>query len=96
MLFFRLRAEKRIKDIVSNGQPFAPVTSSAQKKSVNKPEAESAAVIDEPEVVVKYIEVKADDEDDVWRCPCGRKGVVCYKYNKMYYDILKARRRFRR
>jgi predicted Mrr-cat superfamily restriction endonuclease len=40
MMFFKLRQEKRIKEIVSAGEPFAKVKVAVPKKSVNKPEAE--------------------------------------------------------
>ena len=59
------------------------------KKSINKPEPE---IEDDTETV--YVE--AEEYDDEWRCPCGRTNVACYKYNRWYYDILKARRCFRR
>jgi predicted Mrr-cat superfamily restriction endonuclease len=122
MLFFKMKQEKRFKEIVKKGKPIAKIArpkpepkqkeepkpepvpepvkeepapapvAEEPKKSVNKPEPEPES---EPEVV--YIEVERDyDDDDAWRCPCGRKNVVCCKYNKWYYDILKARRRFRR
>ncbi|MCL2711754.1 MAG: hypothetical protein FWD37_00555 [Methanomassiliicoccaceae archaeon] len=146
MVFFKLKQEKRIKEIVGKGKPMAPVAK-PKKKSVNKPEtepieetepaydnneikdmiedlkrtiAEVKATITEVKkaTLTEAVEVKrviaevrnaiessenasatvyfeSEGDDDI-RCPCGRNGVVCYKYNKMYYDMLKGRRCYRR
>lgn len=81
-------SERYGSDAASDGRGYGSET----KKSVNKPEPEFGQ---EPEVV--YIEVDEDYDDEYsWRCSCGRrKNVVCCKYNKMYYDVLRTRRRFR-
>jgi len=52
MLFFRLRQEKRIKEIVGRGRPFSPLPlPPIRKSSINKPEAEP---IEETEPVQIY------------------------------------------
>ena len=65
-------------------------TGRGPKRSINKPEPETE---DDAETLF------AEDEgfgDNAWTCPCGKKSAPCYKYNRWYYDILKARRCFRR
>jgi predicted Mrr-cat superfamily restriction endonuclease len=157
MTFFKMKQEKRIKEIVERGQPFGPVTTAKRKTIVvvNKPEpepveetepvyppidsselkdaieelkqaieeirstitevrkatitqatdvkrviAEVRSAIEASENAAEnasatvYFETDGGYDDDV-KCPCGRKGVVCYKYNKMYYDMLKGRRCYR-
>ena len=86
---------EQAKGPVSKSEQAEPRPKSEQaepepKKSINKPEPE---LEDETDTV--YVEAE-EFENDVWRCPCGRENVVCYKYNRWYYDILKARRCFRR
>jgi predicted Mrr-cat superfamily restriction endonuclease len=53
MMFYKLRQEKRIKEIVSAGEPFADVKA-VPKKSINKPEAEP---IEESEPVFENSEI---------------------------------------
>ena len=65
MMFFKLRQDKRIKEIVGNGKPFSPLPLLPIKRSsINKPEAEPmeetepAAVIDNSELKESIEEIK--------------------------------------
>jgi len=162
MMFFKLRQEKRIKEIVGKGKPFAKIKvapAPAPKKSVNKPETEplvetepvvadlseikeaiaevretityvkketvsesmqvrkmiaeiqdviaevreaitevkKATITQSADVKKVIMEVK-DALDEASSCCCNEtttKNVVCYNYDKWYYETPRERRRFR-
>ncbi|MDR2865797.1 MAG: hypothetical protein LBV13_00090 [Methanomassiliicoccaceae archaeon] len=170
MLFFKLRQDKRIREIVTSGKPFAKIGEQKKaepKKSVNKPETEpieetEPAMIDNTEIKEVIAEVRetitivrkaniteaakvselmesikdlmaeveatitevkkttvtntarikeviaevkdALEEAEAGCCSSGaeedvsyvKKDVICYKYDKWYYDSVKGRRCCRR